>query len=72
MLQRYYDGEDIVDIIGTKDKQTPGKRYQVQMFMQNLFEFDSHDFIIVGQKCLKQNKSDILSNLFFRGVKPDR
>ncbi|MEW4194308.1 hypothetical protein Q0N41_11400 [Bacillus altitudinis] len=50
MLQRYYDGEDIVDIIGTKDKQTPGKRYQVQMFMQNLFEIDSHDFITVGQK----------------------
>lgn len=50
MLHRYYDGEDIVDIIGTKDKQTPGKRYQVQMFMQNLFEIDSHDFITVGQK----------------------
>ncbi|BBP87676.1 hypothetical protein BsIDN1_12940 [Bacillus safensis] len=39
MLHRYYDGEDIVDIIGAKDKQTPGKkRYQVQMLMQNLFE----------------------------------
>ncbi|MBU5206418.1 hypothetical protein [Bacillus safensis] len=50
MLHRYYDGEDIVDIIGAKDKQTPGKRYQVQMFMQNLFEIDSHDFITVGQK----------------------
>ncbi|MEC0986407.1 hypothetical protein [Bacillus safensis] len=50
MLHRYYDGEDIVDIIGAKDKQTPGKRYQVQMFMQNLYEIDSHDFITVGQK----------------------
>ncbi|MFJ5771789.1 hypothetical protein [Psychrobacillus sp. NPDC093180] len=50
MLKRYYDGEDFVDIIGSKEKQTPGKRYQVQMFMQNLSEFDSQDFINVGQE----------------------
>lgn len=50
MLKRYYDGEDIIDIIGSKDKQTPGKRYQVQMFMENLSELDSQDFINVGQK----------------------
>jgi hypothetical protein len=50
MLKRYYDGDDIVDIIGSKEKQTPGKRYQVQMFMENLSEFDSQDFINVGQK----------------------
>ena len=30
MLKRYYNGEDILDIIGSKEKQTPGKRYQVQ------------------------------------------
>jgi hypothetical protein len=53
MLKRYYAGEDIVDIIGTKKKQTPGKRYQVQMFMQNLSEFDSLDFINAGQKIFK-------------------
>ncbi|MFC4410069.1 hypothetical protein ACFOZY_06410 [Chungangia koreensis] len=56
MLQRYYDGEDIVDIIGTKEKQTPGKRYQVQMFMQNLSEFDSHDFINAGQRMFEANQ----------------
>lgn len=50
MLERYYAGEDIADIIGNKEKQTPGKRYQVQMFMQNLSEIDSQDFITVGQK----------------------
>jgi hypothetical protein len=56
MLMRYYDGEDIVDIIGTKEKQTPGKRYQVQMFMQNLSEFDSHDFINAGQRMFEANQ----------------
>lgn len=50
MLKRYYAGEDIEDIIGSKEKQTPGKRYQVQMFMQNLSEFDIQDFINAGQK----------------------
>ncbi|MGM0830245.1 MAG: hypothetical protein ACQEU4_18640 [Bacillota bacterium] len=56
MLERYYDGEGIVDIIGTKEKQTPGKRYQVQMFMQNLLEFDSQDFINVGTEMFETNK----------------
>jgi hypothetical protein len=56
MLQRYYDGEDIVDIIGSKEKQTPGKRYQVQMFMQNLSEFDSQDFIKAGQRMFEANQ----------------
>lgn len=49
MLKKYYAGEDIANIIGSKEKQTPGKRYQVQMFMQNLSEFDSQDFINAGQ-----------------------
>ena len=53
MLKRYYAGDDIVDIIGSKEKQTPGRRYQVQMFMQNLSEFDSQDFINAGQKMFK-------------------
>lgn len=50
MLKRYYDGDDVIDIIGSKEKQTPGKRYQVQMFMQNLYEFDSQDFIDAGER----------------------
>lgn len=50
MLKRYYAGEDIVDIIGNREKQTPGNRYQVQIFLQNLFEFDSQEFIDAGQK----------------------
>lgn len=53
MLKRYYTGENILDILGSKEKQTPGKRYQVQMFMQNLSEFDSQDFIEAGQKMFK-------------------
>lgn len=56
MLKRYYDGENIADIIGGKEKQTPGKRYQVQMFMQNLSEFDSYDFINAGQNMFESKQ----------------
>ena len=32
MLEKYYDGSSIEEIIGEKSRQTPTKRYQVQMF----------------------------------------
>lgn len=43
---------EIENIIGDKNKQTPGKRYQVQMFLQNLLEYDSDDFILIGERML--------------------
>ena len=52
MMEKYFDGQGIEDIIGDKDKQTPGRRYQVQMFLQNLWEYDSEDFILIGEKML--------------------
>lgn len=56
MLKRYYAGEDIVDIIGGKEKQTPAKRYQVQMFLENLSEVDSQDFINAGRKMFESDQ----------------
>lgn len=52
MLQQYYSGENIVDIVGSKEKQNAGRRYQLQMLMQNLIEYDSQDFIDVGLQIL--------------------
>ncbi|WP_079478683.1 hypothetical protein [Halobacillus salinus] len=54
MLERYYDSESIVEIIGNKENQTPAKRYQVQMFLENLLEFDSQDFISVGKEMFEE------------------
>lgn len=56
MLTSYYNGEDIIEIIGNKEKQTPGKRYQVQMLMQNLIDLDSQYFLKAGQKLLASEK----------------
>ncbi|WP_248929839.1 hypothetical protein [Paenibacillus hamazuiensis] len=52
MLKQYYETGNILEVIGDKEKQTPGRRYQVQMLLQNLIEFDSVDFLNVGQKML--------------------
>ncbi|WP_276355744.1 hypothetical protein [Cohnella caldifontis] len=52
MLKQYYETGNILEVIGDKEKQTPGRRYQVQMLLQNLIEFDSEDFLNAGQKML--------------------
>lgn len=52
MMEKYFDEQDIESIIGEKCKQTPGRRYQVQMFLQNLLEYDSSDFILIGERML--------------------
>lgn len=53
MINQFYNGETIEQIVGEKNKQTPGKRYQVQMFLQNLLEYDSSDFISAGMQLEK-------------------
>ncbi|MGG7176390.1 hypothetical protein ACQPU1_02275 [Clostridium paraputrificum] len=55
MIDKFYNGENIVNIIGDKEKQTPSRRYQVQMLLQNLVEMDSRDFINVGEQMLKSD-----------------
>ncbi len=52
MLKQYYETGNILEVIGNREKQTPGRRYQVQMLLQNLIEFDSLDFLYAGQKML--------------------
>lgn len=52
MVEKYYDGQSIEEVIGEKDKQTPSKRYQVQMFLQNILDYDTAEFIAAGEKML--------------------
>lgn len=56
LSKRYYDDEDIIKIIGPQNKQTPGKRYQVQMFLEMLLEYDTKDFLKVGQLLFENNQ----------------
>lgn len=52
MMERYFEDENVENIIGEKRKQNPGRRYQVQMFLQNILEYDSADFIRAGEAML--------------------
>lgn len=56
MMDRYLCGERLETIIGERNRQTPGKRYQVQMFLQNLLEYDSSEFLAAGDEMLASNQ----------------
>ena len=56
MMNQYQEDEPIETIVGEKEKQTPGKRYQIQMFLQNLLEYDSADFLSAGNAMLESDQ----------------
>lgn len=56
MLKQYFEEKDIINIIGNKDKQTPQKRYQVQMLLQDIQTIDEEEFIQVGIQMMKSNE----------------
>ncbi len=45
MIDRYLNGEELINLIGTKKQQVPNKRYQVQMFLQELIIEDTGKFV---------------------------
>ena len=45
MLNEYNDGCEIVKLLGPKEKQFPMVRYQLQMFLEELYNSDINDFI---------------------------
>lgn len=57
MFEKYFNdsNQPIEKIIGEKSKQNPSRRYQVQMFLQNILELDSNDFLLIGEKMLTSN-----------------
>lgn len=52
MLQLFYEDVNIEEIVGNKNQQTLGRRYQVQLFMEQLLESSEQDFIKVGNSLL--------------------
>lgn len=57
MFEKYFNdsNQPIEEIIGEKNKQDPKRRYQIQMFLQNILELDSSDFLLIGEKMLTSN-----------------
>ena len=57
MTRRYYLEHRVKDIIGEKKRQTPGRRYQTQIFLQQLLDQSEKDFVNAGNQLL--NSPDI-------------
>lgn len=56
MTEQFFTGDKIEQIVGEMNKQTPGRRYQVQMFLQNLLEYDSRVFLTAGIQMVESSQ----------------
>lgn len=45
MIDRYLNGEELINLIGPRKQQVPNKRYQIQMFLQELLYEDTELFV---------------------------
>ncbi|MFC3040410.1 hypothetical protein ACFOGI_09080 [Virgibacillus xinjiangensis] len=53
MIQQIFEGNSITSILGFPSKQTPSKRYQLQMLLENLLDYDIDDFVDVGLEIIQ-------------------
>lgn len=56
LYRRYYDGDNLVEVIGAKSNQTPGKKYQLQIFLEMLLEYDTKDFLKASRQLFESNR----------------
>lgn len=52
MINMYQENKSIEEIIGNIKQQTPSRRYQIQMFLEDLHELNAKDFIKIGKELL--------------------
>lgn len=52
MINMYQENKTIEEIIGDTEQQTPSRRYQIQMFLEDLHEINAKDFIKMGKELL--------------------
>lgn len=53
MLYKLYAGSSILDILGTKENQTPLRRYHLQMLLESVLASDVYKFIEIGKTLLR-------------------
>lgn len=56
MINMYQENKTIEEIIGDIEQQTPSRRYQIQMFLEDLHEINVKDFIKIGKELLLSEK----------------
>lgn len=55
MIEKYFCNQSISKILGSKEKQTPSSKYQVQLFLEYLLEYNTYDFLSVGQDMIESD-----------------
>lgn len=55
MIRQVFEGETITSILEERAKQTPTKRYQLQMLLEFLLDYDMNDFIDFGIKLINDD-----------------
>jgi hypothetical protein len=53
MIQQKFNGDSITSILGPMSKQTPSKRYQLQMLLEYLQEYDMDYFVGIGLELIR-------------------
>ncbi len=56
MFNSFLSNESMISIVGEKGIQTPTRRYQLQIFLQNLYELEEDEFIRFGKKFVTSDK----------------
>lgn len=52
MVREYYSGKDIITLIGNRARQIPGKRYHLQLFIEQMLQDSEKDYLNIGNKML--------------------
>lgn len=66
MINMYQDNKTIEEIVGNIEQQTPSRRYQIQMFLEDLCDIGTEDFINVGKRLLNsENIRFYIKHVFF-------
>lgn len=55
MINMYQENKSIEEIIGDIEQQTPSRRYQIQMFLEDLHDINTKDFIKIGKELLQSD-----------------
>lgn len=55
MMQFYFEEKSIPEIIGSRSMQTPSRRYQVQLFLQQLADYQTSDLVDAGEQLLSSD-----------------
>lgn len=66
MINMYQENKTIEEIVGNIEQQTPSRRYQIQMFLEDLYDINIQDFISIGKDLmLSKNIRFYIKYVFF-------